>query len=325
MNASEPNVSVVIPTYRRPELVQRAVQSALAQTMGDVEVLVVVDGLDAETITPLRELEERDSRLRVILPPHRLGNGGARNLGVAQARGKWIAFLDDDDYWMPGKLAAQLSAAEGTGGDDVIVSCRLIARTEEREFHWPRRLPRPGEPIGDYLFCGSTPFTGEGLVQTSSVLVSRKLALAVPFATNLKRYVDVDWLLRVAHEHRATLSFPQGDEPLSVWTIEEKRDRISAHHDWKSAFAWAQSVRPLLSRRAYAGLLLTLISSAAAGERAGSRAAMTILAEAIRHGRPRPASLATHLANTLMPRAAKRRAAATFASLGRRQAKGASA
>jgi glycosyltransferase involved in cell wall biosynthesis len=87
-------VSAVTPTFRRPNLVARAVDSALAQTVRDLEVVVVVDGGDRDTLRLLRRT--RDARLRVIPVPRRLGPGDSRNHGVAAARGKWIAFLDDD-------------------------------------------------------------------------------------------------------------------------------------------------------------------------------------------------------------------------------------
>src|SRR5437764_416053 len=104
-----PELSVVIPTAGRPALVVRAVGSVLAQTLRDLEVIVVVDGLDPPSEAALAALA--DPRLRMIVNPRSVGPGEARNVGVAAARAPWVAFLDDDDEWLPEKAARQLAAA----------------------------------------------------------------------------------------------------------------------------------------------------------------------------------------------------------------------
>ena len=102
-------VSVIIPTTGRPKLVLRALASVLGQTHGELEVIVVVDGPNPETIAALGGIA--DPRVRVLQNRESLGPGPARNIGAAQARGEWIAFLDDDDEWMPQKLEIQLAGA----------------------------------------------------------------------------------------------------------------------------------------------------------------------------------------------------------------------
>ena len=106
-------VSAVIPTRGRPELLQRAVRSALAQTLREIEVVVVIDGEDPVTSLAL-ESGSQDGRLRVIALAVSVGGSDARNRGVDAARGEWIAFLDDDDEWLPGKLQAQLDAVKAS-------------------------------------------------------------------------------------------------------------------------------------------------------------------------------------------------------------------
>src|SRR4051794_29614638 len=96
-----PMVSVVIPTRNRPNLVIRAVQSALAQSLTDIEVVVVVDGPDAATIRALSAIS--DSHLRVICIANSVGGAEARNIGIRESRGEFIALLDDDDVWCPEK------------------------------------------------------------------------------------------------------------------------------------------------------------------------------------------------------------------------------
>ena len=107
--SSEPLVSAVIPTCNRPNLVVRAVKTALSQTYPNMEVIVVVDGPDDSTSQALGAIA--DPRIQIITLPQRLGGSGARNAGVQAAKGEWIAFLDDDDEWMPSKIECQLDIA----------------------------------------------------------------------------------------------------------------------------------------------------------------------------------------------------------------------
>ena len=104
-----PVVSVIIPTRNRPTLVTRAVASALNQPGQSVEVVVVIDGPDSATVAALSVVAE--PRLRVIELAERSGGARARNVGIEAARGKWVAFLDDDDEWLPHKLEKQLACA----------------------------------------------------------------------------------------------------------------------------------------------------------------------------------------------------------------------
>jgi glycosyltransferase involved in cell wall biosynthesis len=101
-----PLVTIVIPTHDRPHLVERAVQSALAQDERSVEVIVVDDG----STTPYRP-SVSDERLRIFRRHESGGGNAARNVGLAHARGEWITFLDDDDELHPHMVRASLEVA----------------------------------------------------------------------------------------------------------------------------------------------------------------------------------------------------------------------
>src|SRR5271165_6482473 len=102
-----PKVSVVIPTYNAPNLLCETLESVFEQTFGDFEVIVVNDGSSDNTLERLQEFSA-DSRLRVISQANG-GIGAARNRGIADARGEYIALLDHDDLWAPAKLATQVA------------------------------------------------------------------------------------------------------------------------------------------------------------------------------------------------------------------------
>ena len=107
MHRSRPRATIVIPTHDRPLLLERAVRSALAQTVEDVQVVVVDDG----SAEPVR-IGRPDPRLLVLRNPRALGPSAARNAGLRVAEAPWVTFTDDDDELLPGMVQASLEAAE---------------------------------------------------------------------------------------------------------------------------------------------------------------------------------------------------------------------
>jgi glycosyltransferase involved in cell wall biosynthesis len=134
-STSAPTVSVIIPSYNAASYISQAVESALSQKDGEkdvpVEVIVVDDGSTDDT---LRVLEGFGPRVRVA-KQSRGGPYRARNLGAEMARGEWLALLDADDDWMPGKLASQLALADSE--TDFVYTDRFnfgdYGRTTERQ------------------------------------------------------------------------------------------------------------------------------------------------------------------------------------------------
>lgn len=109
-SAINPTVSVVIPTYNRAALLGRSIRSVLGQSYKDFELIVIDDGSTDETSHVVADFA--DPRIRYLPLPHNTGAGAARNAGVRVARGKFLAFQDSDDEWLPSKLAKQISAFE---------------------------------------------------------------------------------------------------------------------------------------------------------------------------------------------------------------------
>lgn len=105
-----PKVSVVTPTYNRADLLTRSIDSVLSQTFNDFELIVIDDGSTDGTQEVLAQYQ--DIRLKVMTFEKNQGIGAARYLGVSQAIGEWVAFLDADDRWLPEKLALDLSVLE---------------------------------------------------------------------------------------------------------------------------------------------------------------------------------------------------------------------
>jgi glycosyltransferase involved in cell wall biosynthesis len=251
-------ISAVIPTHNRPQFVERAVRSALAQEYDDLEVVVVVDGPDGTTEKALANVT--DKRLRVIVLPRPVGAANARNLGVTAAWGDWIAFLDDDDEWLPRKTALQMKVAQSSNYLYPIVSSQLIARTSRYELVWPRTLPC--KPLSEYLLARKSWSYGDGLLSTITLLFPKDLYSQVPFQAGLGRHQDLDWMLRVIEHAGAGIEFVP--IPLAVWHQAEQRKGISVTADWKTSFQWLESVRERVTRRAYAGFITTHVAPQAA-------------------------------------------------------------
>jgi len=115
-----PLLSVVIPTWNRAQLVREAICSVLAQREGEVEAILVDDASTDATVELLDQ--EFGDRIRLLRLEHRRGPGGARNAGVRMARGEFVAFLDSDDVWLPGKFDAELEVFARFPEAEVVVS-----------------------------------------------------------------------------------------------------------------------------------------------------------------------------------------------------------
>jgi glycosyltransferase involved in cell wall biosynthesis len=109
------DVSIVIPTRNRSELLSRTLRSALRQERVEFEIIVVDEASTDDTPVLLASLQ--DPRVRVLRHETARGLSGARNHGAEQARGEWLGFLDDDDLWAPDKLNRQVSAARAARRD----------------------------------------------------------------------------------------------------------------------------------------------------------------------------------------------------------------
>lgn len=243
-----PLVSAVIPTHRRPELLLRAVRSALGQTYTNLEVIVVVDGPEPETVKMLEALQE--PRLRVIALQENVGGSGARNSGVDAAHGEWVALLDDDDEWLPEKIDKQVASLMHAAPATNFVVCRSIVRTEIEERIMPSRFPLQGEHWAEFMYC-----SGERLLFSSSGLIARSLLLAVPFTKGILSSEDNDWLFRAL---AANQIFPEWvEEVLAIIHGDYDRAHLSQRSDWRPSYEWAvRNRQTLLTPKSFAYFLL---------------------------------------------------------------------
>ena len=291
-------VSAVIPTSGRPEMALCAVNSALRQTWKRLEVVVVVDGPDEATVRALRAVGH--PRLRVVVLDEQRGGAAARNEGVRAASGEWIAFLDDDDTWLPKKIECQMRAIEETAAWFPVITCRLIAQSPGGSRVLPSRVYDSREPVGDYLFRRSGLADPGGLMQSSTLLASRELLLAVPFCDELPMHQDWDWVIRVAGYEGVEVTMLA--KPLTVWRVEDERATVGRGTNWQVSLAWIRQMRRLVSRRAFSSFVAIQCVWRARASHAGWRERLNLLWVFLSEGRPEWRSLVHFGVFSLVPR-----------------------
>jgi glycosyltransferase involved in cell wall biosynthesis len=187
-NNTLPQVSAIVTTYNSADTVQRAIDSIRRQTMPDLELIVVDDASQDGTSQIVQTLDE--PRLRFIQNERNLGIGGAKNVGIRAARGRFVAFLDSDDEWAPDKLNIQIAAlahsqskvplsfaafwVHRAGGDKTVLRC------PSRYDNWLRSIV-----LGETFSLGSTLFATRECFDTVGL-----------FDEGLARLQDRDWTLR---------------------------------------------------------------------------------------------------------------------------------
>ncbi len=190
--AAVPRVSVVVTCYNYGRFLRQAVASALAQTSGELEVIIVDDGSTDDTPNIASTLAG-EPRVRYVRQAN-AGQAAAKNRGIAEARGELVAFLDADDAWAPEKLARQLPLLDNPAVG-VVYSDRQRMNEEGRPAFTPRfhghGSPRRGRITRHLLFDNFIPFS-------SSVARRQALLQAGGFKEDLAMAIDWDLWLRVS-------------------------------------------------------------------------------------------------------------------------------
>ena len=272
------DVSVVIPSYRRPVACRDAIRSALAQTRRPREVILVVDGPPDPSYDDIEAVID-DAALVVVRTGTSNGAAGARNIGVRLASSSWVAFLDDDDVFLPTKIERQLGAIEDARledlGQPILSTTATLAACGNRVERWPGRPPRPGELVENFFFgLGPRP-TKFRVLSTCTLLVTRQLLLDVPMRG--RAFDDWDWQIRAS---KAAMRHHL-DEPLT--SVSLSPEGLTASTTFEEGQAWVESIRPFISEEAYAAACLTVLGRLA-GNKGTVGDAARVFAEAVRHG-----------------------------------------
>ena len=196
-------VSVLIPAYNCEKTIHRAVQSVLQQTFRDFELIIVDDGSQDGTVEAINEFV--DSRVKIVRHPNNLGSSEARNTAVKSCLGRYLAFLDSDDEWLPEKLSRQMDAIRNQP-EEIIANVTGYYLFDEFDI---LRKELPSRPVSWYKHL----LMGCSLGVGTTLIVSRKAFENIGnFDPSLPRYEDWDWLLRFTKTYPLIIT----PEPLAV-------------------------------------------------------------------------------------------------------------
>ena len=255
-------VSVVIPTYRRSDMLTRAIDSVLGQTYANVECIVVNDNIvgDEHSLVLYENLKvyENDPRFRFLEQEKHINGAAARNVGIRAAKGEYIAFLDDDDYWELEKLQLQVDALKELDETWGAVSC--LSRRYKNDVMIRSGVPYNGGSLLMSILCRRI---GLG---TGAVLIRRKaLDDAGYFDESLMRHQDLQLFAFLAAkykigmvkkylyniENRDTSNRPSVErlkvikqayfkaiDPVMCELTEAQRKRVHIMHDFECAMAF---------------------------------------------------------------------------------------
>ena len=242
-----PRFSVVIPTYNRADSVLDTLSSCFDQSCEDFEIVVVDDGSEDATLDTLKTVN--DPRL-VVIAQENAGPAAARNRGMRQARGQYIAFLDSDDQWYPDFLEAVEKVIKAEG--DVLVYGQIVVdRGVGRYWVKPDRALQAEESIYDFLYVYG------GFIQTSTMVVPRQLCdkvlwdETVTYGDNDQFAIDC-WrtgirfcMLPGAYTHYADAISNDALSQLPIYAGKSEK--------YTNFFRWMATQKPHMSVQAWAG------------------------------------------------------------------------
>ena len=189
-----PKVSIIIPTYNRANLLSRAIKSILNQTFKDFELIIVDDGSTDNTRQVVEKFQKEDSRIKYIWQENSGAPARPKNTGIKNSTGEYIAFLDDDDEWLPEKLEKQLKLFENSEKNNLgFVGCNFYINEDNKTKLY--KIPKMKNVFKNLL---------EGVViNGSSGIMIKKLVIGNVglFDENFKSSEDWDLWIRISQKY----------------------------------------------------------------------------------------------------------------------------
>jgi glycosyltransferase involved in cell wall biosynthesis len=214
---SMPLVSVIVPTYNFAEYIAETIEAILAQTFGDLELVIIDDCSHDGTQTIITDYASRDSRIIPIFKERNEGPASARNTGMKNSRGEFIAFCDADDVWEKNKLELQLDVFATYEDYDVVYSDAFIinSKGEKTGKRFSEKYPT-GKKLTGNLF---DELCLTNMINTQTVIMKKKCVHSAGYFPEEVRGLE-DWVywVKVAEKHK----FFYINQPLARYRVHEK-------------------------------------------------------------------------------------------------------
>lgn len=238
MTSSTPTFSVVIPNRNRLSELLRAVRSVPGADRGDVEVVVVDDFSDNRDMIRTTLQQEFERSVKFVELPLRSGAAIARNTGVRESTGYWVAFLDSDDEFTPEKFAVIEHALASCDEEVVFFHQARVDVDGERFRTIPSRGPVLGESVGNYIFVS------QQAIPTPTIVAPREMLLRTPFRPGLARHQDLQLCLDL-EESGASFRFIRQELAVINWSLSARPESKGESADF--SHAWLDSNRGRLT------------------------------------------------------------------------------
>lgn len=184
-----PLISVVVPMYNRETTIERCLLSIINQTYKNIEVIVVDDGSQDNSVKVVEAVAEKDTRIKLFTMEKNSGVAAARNYGIQQVKGGYLAFLDSDDAWRPEKLEKQLKILQGKGADAVFSS--FLTNIGDKQMKWP---------IATNGYISMNTLLNGNVISPTTVLGKSDIWKNIPFDCRLEMYEDWIQMLDVLEQ-----------------------------------------------------------------------------------------------------------------------------
>jgi glycosyltransferase involved in cell wall biosynthesis len=204
-------ITVVIPIYNRAKYFKRTLDSVVHQSYQNLEIIIIDDY--SSDINELEKVlnEYSDNRIKLFKNMKNMNGAYSRNVGIKNASGKYVAFMDSDDTWELNKLERQIKIAETLNGNFLVTCKSKVIRRRFSEI-LPAKCIDKNEKVSDFLFSNN------GYIPTPSIFLPATLAKKNLFNESLRRHQDYDFLLKLESIN------------TKIYTIDEVLVNVYANH-----------------------------------------------------------------------------------------------
>lgn len=236
-NPKRPLISVVMPLYNAERFVGESIESLMAQTLSDFELIVIDDCSTDGSAAVVEELQRRDPRIKLLRNERNLGAASTRNRGLDAARGEFIAFLDADDICIPERFEKQIAFLKAHPGVDVCGSYYLIFNDQsDRDHGHYDRLPLTPEEIRCQIFFFN-PLGMSTIMLRADALRKTGIQFRNCVCEDYKLWADLSDRLTMANIPECLIRYRQWEE------------QTSARHQQRQVESALEIQRELLARR----------------------------------------------------------------------------